>query len=93
MCSTVMLFSTSRRRVSPAKSAIATQLSKTSLNPAKPVRPRLDLEARLQKPLVVAVARAQHHSMLAKPHRGFVRIGGHMFDGENRHERSIEWQS
>jgi hypothetical protein len=45
------------------------------VNPAKPVRTRLNLEARFEKPLIVAVARAEHHPMLSQAHGRGIGIG------------------
>src|SRR5208337_725483 len=49
--------------------------------------------ARLEKTLVVAVARAQHHAMLAKPHRRSIGVGRQMLYCEDGHASSIEFQS
>ena len=59
------------------------------VNPAEPVRTRRDLEARMEQPLIVAVARAQHHPMLAEPHRRCIGIGREMSYRENGHARPI----
>ncbi len=58
------------------------------VDPAKPVRTGLDVEACVQQPLVVAVARTQHHPMLAKPHRGGVGVGREMPYCQDGHARS-----
>jgi hypothetical protein len=44
-----------------------------------------DFELGRKDLLVFVIARAQHHPVLAKPHRLFIEIGGNVPDGENRH--------
>ena len=51
------------------------------VDPAKPVRTGLDVEACVQQPLVVAVARTQHHPMLAEPHGDGIGVGREMPHG------------
>ena len=63
------------------------------VNPAKPVRTGRNLEARLEKPLIVAVARAEHHSVLAQAHGRCIGIGREMSYREDGHERLIGCRS
>ena len=44
-----------------------------------------DLQPRLKQLLVVAVARAEHHAMLAERHRLLVAVGRDVADGKERH--------
>ena len=59
------------------------------VDPAKAVRTRLNLEARFEKPLIVAVAWAEHHSVLAQAHGRGIGIGREMSYREDGHARSI----
>ena len=58
------------------------------LNEAQAPRLRADLEARLDHSLIVAVAWAEHHSVLAKGDRLPVAIGRDVPDGQGRHDVS-----
>jgi hypothetical protein len=43
----------------------------------------------MQQPLIVAVARAEHHPMLAKRDRLLVAIGAGVSDGEEWHGKRL----
>jgi hypothetical protein len=60
------------------------------VNPAQTLGPRIDVERRLEKPLIVAVARAQHHPVLRQANGLGVGVGRDVFDCQNCHSLSIE---
>ena len=63
------------------------------VDPTKPVRTRLNLEGRLEKPLIIAVARAEHDPMLTQAHGRSIGVGREMFHSQNRHVFAIEFLS
>jgi hypothetical protein len=63
------------------------------VNPAQAVGPWLDLERRIEKPLIVAVARAEHHPMLSEADGFGVGVGGNVFYSQNCHALSIEFRA
>src|SRR5277367_6652732 len=90
ICSSVMSLSTRRRRVSPLKSAMATELSKTS-NPSEAMGLGFNFEPGLEKPLILAAARAQHHPVLSQPDGRGIGVGRHMIDRQYRHSLSMRF--
>ena len=65
--------------------AIVTQLPNTSCTQRTLDGAGVMLQSRLEQLLVVAVARAEHHAVLAERHRLLVAVGGDVTDGEERH--------
>ena len=53
----------------------------------------IDVEACIQQPLVVAVARTQHHPVLAKPNRGGIGVSREMPHRQDSHAAPIEFRS
>jgi hypothetical protein len=60
------------------------------VNPAHASGTGLDIEGRLEKPLIVAVARAEHHPMLSQANWRGIGVGRDMFHSQNCHAPSIE---
>jgi hypothetical protein len=66
------------------------------VNPAHALRSGFDVEGCLEKPLIIAVARAEHHPMLSQANWRAVGVGRDMFHSQNCHAlsmecRAIEW--
>src|SRR3954464_6423366 len=61
------------------------------VDPAELSRLGGDVQPRLEEPLVVALARAQQHPVLAEGDRLPVAVGRHVADGANRHGRATPW--
>ena len=55
------------------------------VDPVDVRRLRRDAQARVDQPLVVAVARAEHHAMVAERDRPAIAVGGDVTDREDGH--------
>ena len=64
-------------------------IAETILRPGKLPRTGRDFELRFDDPLIVVVARTQHHPVLAECDRAIIVICGDVSDAENRHYRAM----
>jgi hypothetical protein len=60
------------------------------VNPAHALRSGFNIEGRVEKPLILAVARAEHHPMLSQANWRAIGVGRDMFHSQNCHPLSME---
>jgi hypothetical protein len=60
------------------------------VNPAYALGSGFNIEGCVEKPLIIAVARAEHHPMLPQANRHDIGVGRDMFHSQNCHALSVE---
>ena len=73
--------------VPTGKARDADTVAERIVGEAQARRLRRDLERRGEQPLVMPLARREHHAMLAERHRLAVAVGGDVADAVDRHSR------
>ena len=59
------------------------------VNPSETMGLGFNFEPGIEKPLILAAARAQHHPVLSQPNGRNIGVGRHMVDRQYRHSLSM----